>query len=194
MKSFYACKKNEIDLTYGLRITVSNENLDKDSDHKIIIFALDDLGCVLLNKIYSLAFVKNDGQLTYKDIKSLWDDKSLSLVIPFYDSFIHQNNLFLKNCIPDLEGLNPKFWIEKNNLPYDRLIEQKVIEFTDGNFPVSFVKSIYYKNKDDVEALQTYKILCNRSFGRQATLSCPNLNHFSSDEFCFESYLENTKQ
>jgi len=193
MKSFYACKKNKIDLTYGLRITISNENLDENSDHKIVIFALDDLGCVLLNKIYSLAFVENDGKLTYKDLKSLWDENSLSLVIPFYDSFIHQNNLFLKNCIPDLEGLKPRFWIEKNNLPYDKLIEQKVIEFTDGNFPISFVKSIYYKNKDDVEALQTYKILCSRSFGRQATLSCPNLNHFSSDEFCFESYLENTK-
>tara|TARA_R110000772_G_scaffold6781_2_gene23648 strand:+ start:1586 stop:2299 length:714 start_codon:yes stop_codon:yes gene_type:complete len=193
MKAFNACVKNDIDLTYGLRITMCNSIDSKDSDHKSVIFALDDNGCKLMNKIYSKAFVDNDGRITYEELRSLWDNDSLSLVVPFYDSFIHQNNLFLKNCIPELKGLNPRFWIEKNNLPYDRLIEQKVIEFTDGKFPISFVKSIYYKNKEDVEALQTYKILCNRSFGRQATLSCPNLNHFSSDEFCLESYIENTK-
>mgnify|MGYP002629773994 CR=1 FL=1 len=193
MKAFHACVKNEIDLTYGLRITLCNSVESKDSDHKCVIFALDDKGCKLMNKIYSKAFVDNDGRITYEELKAFWDNDSLSFVVPFYDSFIHQNNLFLKNCIPELKGLNPRFWIEKNNLPYDRLIEQKVIEFTDGNFPISFVKSIYYKNKEDVEALQTYKILCNRSFGRQATLSCPNLNHFSSDEFCLESYIENTK-
>jgi len=51
-------------------------------------------------------------------------------------------------------------------------------------------KSIYYKDKKDYAALQTYKILCNRSFGKAASLSSPNLNHFGSDEFSFESYLE----
>lgn len=190
MKAFHLCQKNNIDLIYGLRITMSNENLDDDSDHKVVIFALDDRGCVLLNKIYSLAFVENSGKLRYKDLKTLWDDKSLSFVVPFYDSFIHQNNLFLKNCIPELEGLNPKFWVENNNLPYDKLIEKKVFEFADTIYDIRFVKSICYKNKEDAEALQTYKILTNRSFGRQATLSNPNLNHFSSDEFCWESYLE----
>jgi len=192
MKAFHLCQKNNIDLIYGLRITMSNENLDDNSDHKVVIFALDDRGCVLLNKIYSLAFVENGGKLRYKDLKKLWDDKSLSFVVPFYDSFIHQNNLFLKNCIPELEGFDPKFWIENNNLPYDKLIEKKVLEFADTVYDIRFVKSIYYKNKEDVEALQTYKILTNRSFGRQATLSNPNLNHFSSDEFCWESYLEKT--
>ena len=193
MKAFHACVKNGIDLTYGLRITLCNSVECEDSDHKCVIFALDDKGCKLMNKIYSKAFVDNGGKITYEELRSFWDNDCLSFVVPFYDSFIHNNNLFLKNCIPELEGFNPRFWIEKNNLPYDRLIEQKVLEFTDGNFPISFVKSIYYKNKEDVEALQTYKILCNRSFGRQATLSCPNLNHFSSDEFCLESYIEKTK-
>jgi len=191
MKAFHLCKKSNIDLIYGLRITMSNENLDDDSDHKVVIFALDDRGCILLNKIYSLAFVENNGKLRYKDLKTLWEPLALSFVVPFYDSFIHQNNLFLKNCIPELKEFNPRFWIESNNLPYDRLIQQKVLEFAEGSYNISNVKSIYYENKEDVEALQTYKILTNRSFGRQATLSCPNLNHFSSDEFCFESYLEN---
>ena len=191
MKAFNACCKNNIDLTYGLRITMRNSADCSDSDHKAIVFALDDNGCRLMNKIYSKAFVDNDGAITYEELKSFWDNDSLCFVVPFYDSFLHQNNLFLKNCIPQLDGLNPRFWIESNNLPYDRLIQQKVLEFAEGSYNISNVKSIYYENKEDVQALQTYKILTNRSFGRQATLSCPNLNHFSSDEFCFESYLEN---
>lgn len=193
MKAFHACVKNGIDLTYGLRITLCNSIECKDSDHKCVIFALDDKGCKLMNKIYSKAFADNDGRITYEELKSFWDKDSLCFVVPFYDSFIHQNNLFLKNCIPELDGLNPRFWIENNNLPYDRLICQKVLEYAEDCYEISNVKSIYYKNKEDVEALQTYKILCNRSFGRQATLSCPNLNHFSSDEFCLESYIEKTK-
>ena len=193
MKAFSACVKNDIDLTYGLRITMCNDIDSKDSDHKAVVFALDDKGCKLMNKIYSKAFVDNDGRITYEELKSFWDKDSLCFVVPFYDSFIHQNNLFLKNCIPELDGLNPRFWVEMNNLPYDRLICQKVLEYAEDCYEISHVKSIYYKNKEDVEALQTYKILCNRSFGRQATLSCPNLNHFASDEFCFESYIENTK-
>ena len=193
MKAFNACVKNNIDLTYGLRITMCNDIESKDSDHKAVIFALDDNGCKLMNKIYSKAFVDNDGRITYEELKSFWDKDSLCFVVPFYDSFIHQNNLFLKNCIPELDGLNPRFWVENNSLPYDSLICQKVLEYAEDCYEISHVKSIYYKNKEDVEALQTYKILCNRSFGRQATLSCPNLNHFASDEFCFESYIENTK-
>lgn len=193
MKAFHLCKQRGKDLTYGLRITLCNEDLEDDSDHKAVIFAMNDLGCKLLNKIYSLAFVENGGKLTYKDLKSFWDNDSLCFVVPFYDSFIHQNNLYLKNCIPDLEGLNPRFWVENNNLPYDRLICQKVLEYAEDCYEISNVKSIYYKNKEDVEALQTYKILCNRTFGRQATLSCPNLSHFSSDEFCWESYKELSK-
>lgn len=191
MKAFHLCVDRGKDLTYGLRITMCNESFEDDSDHKVVIFAMDDNGCKLLNKIYSLAFVQNNGKLTYKDLRSLWDSDSLRFVVPFYDSFIHQNNLYLKNCIPELKGFDPVFWVEKNNLPYDRLIEQKVLEFAENSYKISNVKTICYKNREDVEALQTYKILTNRSFGRQATLSNPNLNHFSSDEFCWESYLEN---
>jgi len=193
MKAFHLCQKRNIDLTYGVRLTMCSSIDSPDSDHECVIFALNDKGCNLLNKIYSLAFVDGGGKLTYEGLKTLWDDDSLSFVVPFYDSFIHQNNFFLKNCIPEMTGLNPRFWIEKNNLPFDHLLYKKVVEFAKGKYPISEVKTICYKNKEDVEALQTYKILCNRSFGRQATLSNPNLSHFSSDEFCFESYLEKIK-
>ena len=71
----------------------------------------------------------------------------------------------------------------------------KVLKFSISlQRPVRLVKSIFYKNKDDAEALQTYKILCNRNFGKAATLSSPRLEHFGSKEFCFESYLESKNE
>ena len=72
------------------------------------------------------------------------------------------------------------------------IIENHIDHFTSGGYDYKrkHVKSIYYKDKKDYAALQTYKILCNRSFGKAASLSSPNLNHFGSDEFSFESYLE----
>jgi len=193
MKAFKLCKENNKNLLYGLRINLCNNIDNKDSFHKSIIFAKDDEGCKLLNKIYSHAFVENNGSITYEELSNYWDSKSLLFTVPFYNSFIHSNNLFLKNCIPQLNKFNPTFWIEDNNLPYDGLIKEKVFEFAKDKYKISEVKTILYKNKEDVEALQTYKILCNRSFGRQATLSNPNLNHFSSDEFCWESFQEKTK-
>ena len=51
------------------------------------------------------------------------------------------------------------------------------------------------KDKEDVLAFQTYKLICNRRIGRTYDLSNPGLDHFGSDEFCFESwknYLDTT--
>ena len=87
--------------------------------------------------------------------------------------------------------ISPTFWLESNNLPFDFLLAEKVVSFANSIAkPIESVKTILYKNKKDVEALQTYKILCNRNFGRAATLSSPNLDHFGSNEFCLESYLQ----
>ncbi len=190
MKAFKACRDNGLNLMYGVRLTFCNDLSieDSSSDHQSIIFARDDEGCRLLNKIYSLAFVEGNGKIDYASLKTYWDNDHLLFIVPFYDSFIHNNNFFLKNCIPDLNGLNARFWFEDNNLPFDHLLKKKIAQYTNGKHNMSQVKTVCYKNKEDVEAFQTYKILCNRGFGRLATLSSPNLNHFGSDEFSMESF------
>ena len=120
----------------------------------------------------------------------MWSD-DLELVIPFYDSFIFNNNFYLKKCVPDFHKIPPTFWLENNGLPFDGLVGEKVLKFAQGMArPVKRVKTILYKNREDAEALQTYKILCNRNFGRAASLNSPKLNHFGSKEFCLESYLQ----
>jgi len=164
----------------------------QDSDHKIIVFAKNDEGCKLLNKISSFSSLEGKGFVDFNYLNKVWDASKLDLVIPFYDSFIHQNQLYLKNCIPNFKDIKPIFWIEKNNLPFDPLISKAALEYSKGKYESTLVKSIFYENKEDIEALQTYKIICGRKFGRPSTLSCPNLDHFGSDEFCFESYAKLT--
>jgi DNA polymerase III alpha subunit len=185
------CKEEGIDLVFGLRITCCNDTFEEDdSDHKIIIFANNDEGCRLLYRIYSYAHTGESGKVDFNFLNGIWNE-NLELVIPFYDSFIFNNNFYLKKCVPDFHKILPTFWLENNDLPFDGLVAEKVFKFAEGMVrPVKRVKTILYKNREDAEALQTYKILCNRNFGRAASLSSPNLNHFGSKEFCLESYLQ----
>lgn len=195
VKAHNSCKDEGLQLIFGLRINCCNDINDEDSlqdsDHKVIIFAKNDEGCKLLNKISSFSNLEGKGFVDFNYLNKVWDDTKLDLVIPFYDSFIHQNQLYLKNCIPNFKDIKPIFWIEKNNLPFDPLITKATLEYLKGKYESTLVKSIFYENKEDIEALQTYKIICGRKFGRAATLSMPNLDHFGSDEFCFESYQKN---
>jgi DNA polymerase III alpha subunit len=189
LEAHKAFKSLDIHLIYGLRINCCNNIQDENKDqskHKIIIFSKNDDGCKLLNKIYSKAFCDHNGYVDSTTLSSLWNNNFLKLAIPFYDSYIYQNQLSFNNCIPNFAFTKPEFFYERNNLPFDDLLFNKIKEIAN---PIC-VKSIYYKNKKDVYAFQTYKILSNRSFGKESSLSNPNLNHFGSDEFCWESYLE----
>ena len=74
-------------------------------------------------------------------------------------------------------------------MPFDFTVKPAVEKYCkENNFPTEKVKSIYYNKKTDAKAFQTYKCLCSRGFGRQSTLEEPHLDHFGSDDFCFESW------
>ena len=188
------CKKFDIHLIFGLRInccnSLSEEKQQKDiSKHKIIIFSKSDEGCRLLNKIYSEAYCKHSGFVDCDLLSNFWQDDHLKLAIPFYDSYVFNNNFTLGKCIPNFKNFtNPSYFFERNNLPFDFLLEQEVLKISGDAI---LTKTILYKNKEDVFALQTYKCITNRAFGKEQSLSSPNLNHFGSDEFCWESFLEN---
>ena len=84
------------------------------------------------------------------------------------------------------------FFLENNSLPFDHLLRGEVEEYCAlHNYDTEEAKTIYYKNKKDFVAYQTFKIICNRSFsGRKADLTRPNLDHCGSQDFCMESFLE----
>jgi len=193
IKAYHSCKKAGVQLIFGLRLVCCNDVAKEgnDSDHKIVILAKSDKGCKLLNSICSFANLEGSTKVDFNFLNEIWDEQHLELVIPFYDSFIHQNQLYLKNCVPNFQKITPIFWRENNNLPFDPLIDKAVLEYIKNKYTSALVKSILYEKKDDIEALQTYKIICGRKFGAASTLSKPNLDHFGSNEFCFESYIKN---
>ena len=192
-EAYKRSKEMGIQLIFGLRISMRNSALPEDSqsEHKVIVFAKDNDGCKLLNKIYSRAFCTNTGFLDYIDLKELWNDNHLKLAIPFYDSFIYINNFSFGNAIPDLTFTKPTLFIEDNSLALDYLLQEKVNEFaTNNDISITKVRSIYYNKKSDVKAFMAYKIICNRSFGKDRSLEKPELPHFCSDKFSFEAWKE----
>lgn len=188
----------DIPFIMGLRISVceSDTSTDKSDCHKVIVFAKNGDGCKLLNKIYTKTFSEGGSSILLKHLKALWDNDLLKLSIPFYDSFIFNNKLLFSKCMPNFNFTEPTLFIEDNGLPFDALIQDEISEVTQKksfhNFKTEKVKSIYYKNKADFSAFQTYKLICNRSnwSGKSTSLECPNLNHCGSQNFCIESYLE----
>lgn len=190
---------HNMQLVFGLRIdmcedaSINPKEEEKNSRHKIIIFSKNNNGCKLLNQIYSQAFTELHKGTDSKSLKKIWNDADLKLAIPFYDSFLYNNTMKFGNCTPDFSFTSPTFFIEDNELPFDNLIKLKVEAYSSKNkLKTEMTKSIYYKNRTDVSALQAYKCICGRTFGNK-TLSKPNLDHFGSREFCFESWKEQAK-
>ena len=195
-EAYKKCQEFNLQLVFGLRLSMRNSSLPEDegSEHKVIIFAKNSQGCKQLNKIYSKAFCEFDGFLDYKSLSELWNDEDLKLAVPFYDSFIHANNFNFGNAVPDFTFTTPSFFLEKNDLAFDALLTDKVLDFCrENSYETQEVKSIYYNSRKDCEAFMTYKIICNRSFGKNRTLQKPELPHFCSDDFCFESWREESK-
>jgi DNA polymerase III alpha subunit len=175
-----------VHLIYGIQLIF-------EGGHKINVFARNSKGCRLLNKIYSQTFSKESCACDEKILKDNWSEKDLLLVIPFYDSFIHQNLTTFEACTPNLLPFNPIFFLQDNGLPFDSLVRRTAEKYTsDNGLKTQEVKSILYEKKEDIEALQTYKCICSRKFGK-SSLSKPNLDHFGSNEFCFESFREKTQ-
>ena len=189
-----------ISFIFGLRFSVKQDNSpQKDASsfctHKVIVFPKDSKGCSSLNEIYTTCHTKHEGYLDLSAIRESWNDDHLSLAIPFYDSFIFQNLTSFDACVPDFSFTSPTFFIEKNGLPFDLLIEKAVLKYCSTyDLPFESSQSIFYKNKSNFSSYLTYKLICSRGLqgGRPSSLEKPNFDHLGSDQFCWESYLEKT--
>lgn len=174
-------------LRFGFRFSIYNEDLSEDSESKMLAFPHGDVGAKELYSLYTRSFSEK--------ITSPWEfTKNIQYAVPFYDSFLHKNLTSFSNCIIDLPS-NVPFFVERNGLPFDMILEEKIVDYvtnTLGNAEenIELAKSIYYENMEDVSAFQTYKCICNRKPGRQASLSNPRLDHFGSDRFCVEAWKE----
>lgn len=197
LQAYKNAQKLNIKFVFGLRLSFVNDLTQSSEDrlgssHKNIIFIKNENGYKSLIKIYSKAateFYNKEPQIDYNKCKEFWDDNGMLMAVPFYDSYLMNNLLTNKTCIPNY-FTEPVFFEEKNNHPFDFILSDKLKEI---GIKTELVKSIYYRNRADFAAWQTMKILSNRTFGNNS-LSKPNLENCCSSEFSFESYKESQNE
>lgn len=191
--------KNKITLNFGLRIWITNDVSVKEDGYKkfqskYIIFLKNLKGYYDLIKIWSFASKEGfyyEPRIDFKVLKTMWNNDNLKLVIPFYDSFLHCNNLEGSIHIPDYKPFtSATFLIEDNNLPFDDYLTRKVKDFTkiEGGQVVKS-QSIFYKSPDDFVAYMAFRCLNKRT-----TMEKPELTHMGSDEFNFNKWIVNREK
>lgn len=183
-------KKAGVKLIYGLQLRCMQSIKDKNdaalkSIHKIIVFIKNISGYKDLIKISSLAC--KDGfyykpNIDMENLKNLWSE-NLILAVPFYDSFLFNNALYGYYCVPNF-FVNPIFFIESSSLPFDNLMKKTVEQYaaSDGA-EVLQARSIFYYKKDDFLSYLTFRCINDRSLWEK-----PELEHMSSNRFCFEDW------
>jgi DNA polymerase III alpha subunit len=193
LEAYTNTKSNNIKLNYGLRLSVTESMNDKTDESrqktsKIVIFFKNKKGHESLTKLFSIAAKTGfyyEPRLDYETIQKNWSD-NLILCIPFYDSFIFNNTLRNSICIPQFNFTKPVAFVEENDLPFDSIVHNKMQKYAEqNNLEIYKTKSIYYKKKKDFKTYLTFRCINNRSI-----LNKPELEHMSSNDFCFESYLE----
>lgn len=184
-KSLKYCESNNINLRYGVNFFYSENSVDFS---KFSIFIKNDKGYSDLIKLNSIFNIKKF--LSKEDLDSLFTS-NLLMGIPHYDSFIFKNSFSFSKFSDFLLKFDPVFFCEENDLPFDSVIKDSILNLTNGKFEVQNSKTILYFQRRDLESFLTYKCICNRDY-KQRSLSQPNFSHFSSAEFCWESFLEKT--
>lgn len=186
--------KANVNLRFGYRVNVCQDITNKTPESKLteskfIIFAVKNSFNDLI-KLHNISttegIYEGKPRLDYKTLKSNWS-KNLSLVIPFYDSYVYYNLLYGRQCVPELDFTEPVYLVEDNGLPFDNLLAQH-IQDTIKDHEIIPSKTIYYRERKDFKSYMTYRCILNRS-----TFQKPELRHFGSQEFCMEAWKENAK-
>ena len=180
----------KLNFRFGLRISVCTDLEEKSEEalaktSKVVIFANNKKGYDRLIKLYTVAAQKGfyyEPRLDYNTISNLWDNKDLTLMVPFYDSFLHKNALCGSVCVPDFKFTDPIFSVEDNDVPFNFLIKKHIKNYAKDKYEIIKTKSIYYNKKEDFKAYLTFRCINNRS-----SLDNPNLDHMTSNEFCLEA-------
>jgi DNA polymerase III alpha subunit len=197
LKAYKLCEELNIELRFGLRISVVQDGADKSDESyknssKIIIFIKNTDGYKDLLKIHNRAateFFYYEKRTSWTDLRDKWSD-NLELVYPFFDSFLHKNTLSFATCLPDDSFTIPIFFDESagHDLPFSPLIKNSLDNFVKNdkrNCEVVKSHSIYYFSPRQFKAFSVFKTINART-----TLSKPNLDSFCADTFSYERWKE----
>ena len=187
LEGYENSQKNDLNFRFGLEIKVCNdcEKKEKKGIHKFIIFILNYQGYKDLLKINNESFSKYEGFTDLAKIREYWTE-NLSLVVPFYGSYIHKNLTTFDAISFDISDLNPFYLWEEHGLPFDKLIQSKIQKERDNTIESH---RIYYEKISDFKSYLTYRCIHNRK-----GIENPNIDYFASKDFSIESWkLRNVK-
>ncbi len=179
-----SCIDKKIPLVFGLRLPVVYESMSEQPS-KLIFFAKNNEGLKTIKNLYSKTYQTDENVLVFSQEKSNLQD--IKIGVPFYDSFVYNNVFHFGMSVMDLDETDHFFFEEDNQHPFDFQIKRAL-----DNLGVSTVlaKTICYENREDCEAFQMLRAISDRAQGKTPTFGNPNLNHFCSTEFCWESWKE----
>jgi len=182
----------KINLRFGVRFLVcadinKKDEESKSTEHRVIIMAKNDKGVEQLIKLYEKASKVGfyyKPRLDFETIHSLWTE-DLIMCLPFYDSFIHENFLKGNHCVPMFKNIKPFLFEEDNDFIFDNLISKRLHEYAAQNkLEVIKTQTVYYHTRKDFLSYMTFRCINERS-----TLEKPQLEFFSSKNFCLENAL-----
>lgn len=126
-------------------------------------------------------------RIDWATLRNLYDENYFEVFIPFYSGPLAKNLLKYNSiCAPKWGKIKPIHLSQNQGLPFDEIINEATIKYCEINkFPIIKAWHCYTYMRKDVEALQTYLCIQNRS-----VLNKPELKAFSSDRFNFESFLK----
>jgi len=182
-------QEEDIPFVFGLRLSVVNDDIDpNEKPSKLVFFAKNNDGIRALKRFYSDASLDEKNALVLSRYPTE-DFANVLVAVPFYDSYIFNNIFYFGLSHLNIDRLDPIYFVEDNDHPFDFQIKSVINGLA---VKTSNVKTILHENKEDFEAFQMYKAACSRSQGKSPTFQKPNLDHFCSDKFCWESYKDAT--
>lgn len=182
------CEKAKQKMVFGIKLPVVYESLD-EKPSQLIFFAKNSDGIKKTKQLYTQTYTSPNNTLKFSNFKKEMDD--ILVAVPFYDSFVYNNVFHFGMSVIDLDGTDHVFLKEQNKHPFDFQIQRALDKM---NVKTELVKSIYYENRSDFEAFQMFKAVGSRSQGKTPNFGNPNLEHFCSREFCWESWKENHEE
>ncbi len=197
--SFITCYRNanKIDkqLIFGIQFKlVQNSKLQSEdsflSEQSVCIWIRNSEGYKDLIKLYSAIHSDKTNFYYYPRgdwniVQNYWTD-NLLMTIPFYSSFLARNLLeYSHQAIPHFGKIKPLFHIEDHDLPFDFIIKNGILDYIrQNNYGIINSHKIYFYKNSDIFPMQIMKCINKRT-----TFEQPDLNHFSSNKFSFETFL-----
>lgn len=185
--------KEGIEFIFGLELWVCDfpESLTPESqrsESKVIIRADNSEGYFDLKTIYTKVYTNprnfyHKHRSSFVELKALWTP-NLTLILPFYDSFVCQNTLTLGSIVPDLPAPPVIFREIDSGLLFEPIINAALDAYNvDRKFVEQKVKTIYYPTKAHFKAWQVYRCIKLRS-----SFQKPEMPYCCSDSFNFADW------